>query len=55
MDQRAFVFSVNLVPKSLANFCECTDQFVYDLIGTPRRQASHDATLINDDRFQFDY
>ena len=49
--QGAFV----LLPKSVANFCDCTDQFVYDLIGTPRRQVSHDAAQINKDRFQFGY
>ena len=37
MDQRAFVFSAHLLPKSITNFCDCTYQFVYDLIGTPRR------------------
>ena len=55
MDQRAFVVSVHLLPKSIANFCDCTDKFVYDLTGAPSRKATHDAAQINDDRFQFGY
>ena len=55
VDQRAFVFSVQLLPKYVANFCDCTDQFAYGLIGSPRRQVSHDAAHINNDRFQFGY
>ena len=55
VDQRAFVFSINLLSKSIATFCDCTDQFVYDLAGTPSRQASHDAAQINTDLFQFGY
>ena len=48
-------FSVHLLPKSVANFCDCTDQFVYDLMGTPRIEVSHDAAQINNDRLQFGY